>query len=198
ASPTLTGTSSGVTDDDEDEDDDHDDDDVVSVTVRDERGTVLCTAKNVSSGHWSCRVSTKLADGTHVFTATASRDGSTSPVSNPDVVVVKTSIAAPTIDQIQSPSAVNHPVFSGTGEAGAVVSVSGTGLAAELRAVVSLAATSAAVCQASVSSTGKWTCTAPSFADGTHTVSAVQQDSLGNVSAPASMTFTIDTSVAPP
>lgn len=183
ATPLLAGTSSEVTDGEEDDDGDRDGDDIVALTVRDESGAVVCTVMNLSNGRWSCRVPTKLSDGTHVFTATVARDGSTSPVSNPDVVVVKTSIAAPTIDQIQSPTAVNHPVFTGTGVPGAVVAVSGTG---------------ATVCQASVNASGKWTCTAPALADGTHTVSAVQQDALGNVSAPVSMTFTIDTSVAPP
>src|SRR5437868_335615 len=190
-SPLLTGTSSEVTDEDED------DDDIVAVTVRDERGAVVCTVKNVSDNHWSCRVATKLADGTHVFTATATRDGSTSPESNPNVLVVKTSIAAPTIDQIKSPSVVNRPVFTGTGEAAAVVSVSATGTASGASALVS-ASVAGAVCQASVNASGKWTCTAPASANGTHIVSAVQQDALGNVSPSVSMTFAIDTSVASP
>src|SRR5437868_289342 len=140
AVPVLTGSSCEITDEDED------DDDIVTVTVRDNGGAVVCTVKNLFDHDWSCRVPTKLADGTHVLTATVTRDGSTSAVSNADVVVVKTSVAPPSIDQIGTPSAVNRPVFTGTGESGAVVSVSRAG---------------AAVCQASVNAAAKWTCTAP-------------------------------------
>jgi OOP family OmpA-OmpF porin len=185
ASPLLTGTTSVSKDDDDGDDDgDDDDDDGVSITVRDTNGAAVCTVSRVSKSTWSCRVSTKLADGTHVLTASATREHSTSAISNPDVFVVKTSIAAPTLDQIASPSGVTKPVFTGTGEPGAVVSV---------------ALGTSSICQGSVNAGGKWTCTAATaMADGTYTVSARQQDTAGNVSASASMTFTIDTSVPTP
>jgi outer membrane protein OmpA-like peptidoglycan-associated protein len=196
AFPVLTGTSKGGDGDDDDDDDHHD---AVTIVVRDTGGAVVCTVNDVSANTWSCRVPAKLADGTHVLTATASCEGATSPLSNADVVVVKTSIGTPTIDQIVSPSAVNRPVFTGTGESAATVSVSEPSSSAGAQSGTSLTSQSATLlCQASVNAAGKWTCTAPTLADGTHTVSAQQQDSIGNVSASVSMTFAIDTSVSPP
>src|SRR5713101_2258630 len=102
SSPVLTGTSSVYSGTDEDEHrqgedgDDDDDDDPVSLTVS-ENGKALCTVANVSSRQWSCKVSSKLADGSHLLVATVKRGDSTSPPSNPDLFVVKTSIAAPTV-----------------------------------------------------------------------------------------------------
>src|SRR5713101_723658 len=126
SSPVLTGTSSVYSGADEDkhrqgedgDDDDDDDDAPVSLTVS-ENGKALCTVANVSSRQWSCKVSSKLPDGSHVLVATLKRGDSTSPQSNPDVFVVKTSIAAPTVDPVPTSSSVNRPVFSGRGEPGA-------------------------------------------------------------------------------
>jgi OmpA-OmpF porin, OOP family len=195
AFPVLTGTSSVVTEWDGDEEPGHEEedvDDLVTLTVT-ENGRTVCTVKNVASPQWSCAVTARLIDGTHVLTATITRDKSSSAASNPNVFVVKTSIAAPTIDQIPSPTNVNRPVFTGTGEMGAVVSISRPGTSS-----VSALASAVVVCQASVDTNKKWTCTAPTLADGTYTISATQQDAAGNVSAPASMTFGIDTTVPPP
>src|SRR5258706_426838 len=91
--------------DDEDDNDDEDGGDhaPVSVTVS-ENGKALCTAANVSSRQWSCKVSVKLADGYHVLVATLKRGNSTSPQSNPDRFLVKSSIPAPTPDQGPTPS----------------------------------------------------------------------------------------------
>src|SRR6266851_5586376 len=174
SSPTLTGTSSVCSGSDDDDDDDDGD---VSLSVS-ENGKTLCTVAKVSSRQWSCRVSSKLADGSHLLVATLKRGNSTSPPSNPDLFVVKTSIAAPTVDQVPTPSNVARPVFSGRGEPGAVVSVTRSG---------------SPLCQATVSAGGSWTCTSPTLADGTHTASVTQQDAAGNVSTAVTVTFVIDT-----
>src|SRR6267143_549541 len=163
---------------DEDDGDDHDDDGAtVSLTVS-ENGKTLCSVANVSSRQWSCKVSSKLLDGSHLLTATSKRGNSTSPASNPDRFVVKTSIAAPMLDAVPTPSNVNRPVFSGRGEAAALVSVTASG---------------AVLCQVAVSASGSWTCTPPTLEDGTHTASATQQDAAGNVSTAVTVTFVIDT-----
>jgi len=166
--------------DDCDDDDDHDDDDddvrVVSLTVS-ESGKALCSIANVSSRQWSCEVSSTLADGSHLLVATVKRGGSVSPLSNPDLFVVKTSIAPPTFDQVPTPSNVSRPVFSGRGEPGATLSVKESGTL---------------LCQATVAAGGAWTCPSPQLADGTHTASASQQDAAGNVSTSVSVTFAID------
>jgi len=170
----------GDCDDDDDDDDDRDGDydvAIVSLTVS-ENGKALCTIANVSDRQWSCKVSSKLAEGSHVLVATVKRGDSTSPPSNPDLFVVKTSIAAPTVDPVPTPSNVARPVFSGRGEPAAAVSVKESG---------------ALVCQAAVSAAGAWTCTSATLPDGTHTASVTQQDAAGNVSAAVTVTFVIDT-----
>jgi outer membrane protein OmpA-like peptidoglycan-associated protein len=183
SSPVLTGTASVYSktgkhhDGEHDDDDDDDDDATVSLTVS-ENGKALCSVANVSSRQWSCKVSTKLADGSHLLTATLKRGNSTSPASNPDRFVVKTSIGVPTLDPVPTPSNVNRPVFSGRGEAAALVSVTASG---------------AVLCQAAVAASGNWTCTPPTLQDGTHTASATQQDGAGNVSTAVTVTFVIDT-----
>src|SRR5207248_2820459 len=106
------------------------------------------------------------------------RGDSVSPASNPDVFVVKTSIAPPTFDAVPTPSNVSRPVFSGRGEAAAVLSVKESGTL---------------LCQATVSAGGCWTCISPALPDGTHTASASQLDAAGNVSSSVSVTFAIDT-----
>ncbi len=176
SSPVLTGTSS-ATSDDEGDDHDDDDDEVVSLAVS-ENGKVLCSVANVSSRQWSCKVSSTLADGSHLLVATVKRGDSVSPPSNPDLFVVKTSIAAPTLDQVPTPSNLNRPVFSGHGEPAAVVSVTESGTP---------------LCDATVSAGGAWTCTSPALPDGSHTASASQEDTAGNVSSSVSVTFVIDT-----
>ena len=196
SSPVLTGTSSlysgggedgdhhrgngtGQGDDGDHDDDDDDDDDkaVVSLTVS-ENGKALCTVAKVSSRQWSCKVASKLPDGSHVLVANVKRGDSISPQSNPDAFIVKTSIAAPTLDQVPTPSNLNRPVFSGHGEAAALVSVKESGTLQ---------------CQTAVSAGGAWTCTSPTLGDGTHTASATQQDAAGNVSSAVTVTFVIDT-----
>src|SRR5712692_9475884 len=176
SSPVLSGTSS-ATSDDEGDDHDDDDDEVVSLAVS-ENGKVLCSVANVSSRQWSCKVSSTLADGSHLLVATVKRGDSVSPPSNPDLFVVKTSIAAPTLDQVPTPSNLNRPVFSGHGEPAAVVSVTESGTP---------------LCDATVSAGGAWTCTSPALPDGSHTASASQEDTAGNVSSSVSVTFVIDT-----
>jgi hypothetical protein len=165
--------------DKEDEDDDEDGGDhaPVSVTVS-ENGKALCTAANVSSRQWSCKVSVQLPDGYHVLVATLKRGNSTSPQSNPDRFLVKSSIAAPTMDQVPTPSKVTQPTFSGHGEPGATVTVRESGTV---------------LCQATASAGGSWNCTSPPLGNGTHAPSATQQDSAGNVSGSVTVTFVIDT-----
>ena len=172
SSPILTGTSSVVS-----EDEDDDEDDIVSLSVI-ENGKVICTIRSVTYDQWACPLSTKLPEGSHLLTAVIKKEGSTSATSNPDLFVVKTSIGAPTMDQVPTPSNVSQPVLSGHGEPGAVLSVTDAGTL---------------LCAATVSAGGSWTCTPATLTDGTHTASATQQDDAGNVSGAVTVTFVIDT-----
>ena len=103
------------------------------------------------------------------------------PSGNPNAFVVKTAIARPTLNAVPTPTSVSIVPFSGTGEPGAALTVA---QGAEI------------VCQAAVSPGGAWSCTAVKpFADGPQSVSATQKDAAGNLSAPASASFVIDTHV---
>src|SRR5882762_7386834 len=100
SSPLLTGTSAVYSgsggddrthgDDDGEDDDDDDDGAIVSLTVS-ENGKALCTVAKVTSRQWSCKVASKLPDGSHVLVANVKRGDSISPQSNPDAFIVKTS-----------------------------------------------------------------------------------------------------------
>src|SRR5713101_4896838 len=194
SSPILTGTTSVFTGSCKDkhchgEDGDDDDDAPVSLTVS-ENGKALCAVANVSSRQWSCKVSSKLADGSHLLVATVKRGDSTSPPSNPDLFVVKTSIAAPTVPPpptIDSPAdgsevEDSRPVLTGRTAAGTTVQVTLDG----------------AIYAAQVAPDGKWSLL-PSAAlpFGSHHVSAAAIDGDQNVSDPAQSTFrTVESGVA--
>ena len=175
-SPTLTGTISVCGDEDCDADVDDND----GFLVVSEKGQTLCTLHPFNAGAWACKLSSKLADGPHVLTAVVSFAGISSPSSNPDVFVVKTSVGAPTVNSVPTPTNLNQIVFSGTGEPGATITVSESGNV---------------ICQATVRADGTWSCTSNSLPDGSHTVSVTQTDAAGNVSSAAQVTFVIDTHV---
>src|SRR5207237_4903416 len=137
-------------------------------------GKAICTIRSVTYDQWACPLSTKLPEGSHLLTAVIKKEGSTSATSNPDLFVVKTSIGAPTMDQVPTPSNVSQPVLSGHGEPGAVLSVTDAGTL---------------LCAATVSAGGSWTCTPATLKDGTHTASATQQDAAGHVSRTVAVSF---------
>jgi outer membrane protein OmpA-like peptidoglycan-associated protein len=170
----ATGTVSASSD--EDGDGDMDDNDA-SLLVS-ENGKALCTLHPFKSGQWACRLPARLADGPHLLTAAITQGKTSSPISNPDSFVVKTSIAAPSVNAVPSPSSVSSPVFSGRGEPAATLLVMES---------------SALLCQSAVAASGGWTCTASSLSDGSHIASASQTDAAGNVSSAVTVTFVIDT-----
>ena len=150
-----------------------------------ENGVVLCTLDPVTSTNWSCPLTHPLADGPHLLTADvdcgAACDSGTSPDSNPNPFVVKTRVATPTVDPIPSPTTLNRPAFSGTGEPSALVTV-----------VDSVAA--GTLCQATVAAGGRWSCTVSQpLGDGRHSLLVTEQDQAGNKSGAATISFVIDT-----
>ncbi|NOK08044.1 Ig-like domain-containing protein [Corallococcus exercitus] len=152
-----------------------------TVTVR-EGTTVLCTTTANGSGAWSC-TSSQLTDGTHTISATA-RDaaGNTGPASTSVPFTVDSTppvapvIASPTSGQTV---ATQTPTLSGTAEANSTVTVrEGTTV----------------LCTATANSSGAWSCTSSTLADGAHTVSATARDAAGNTGpASTSVPFSVDT-----
>ncbi len=162
-----------------------------TVTVRDELGRVLGTATADARGEWSVAAGT-LPDGRH--TATAEQVDRFGRPSAPTSVSWTSDATAPDALTVASP-------LGTVAVRDTVPAVSGAG--AEPGATVRLLAADGTVLA-----------TAPAAADGTFalapvalpagtpegplTVTVVQVDAAGNVSAPAPVQLTVDTSAAPP
>jgi hypothetical protein len=144
--------------------------------------TSLCTS-TVAGGVWSC-VPVALTDGSHTVTATQTdAAGNVSAASAAVSFTIDTAAPAPPV--ITAPvdgttTATASPTITGTGDAGAAVTV--------------LAGTTI-LCTAAVVGT-TWTCTPAALSDGTHTITATQADAAGNASGlSAPVTITVDTTV---
>ncbi|MFC0197083.1 Ig-like domain-containing protein [Microbacterium arthrosphaerae] len=124
-----------------------------------------------------------LADGSHTVNAVAADAvGNTSPVSNTNTFTVDTTApAAPVVvaPANGSTTADSTPTISGTAVPGSTVTVRIDG--------------SAIAPTATADGSGNWM-TAPTLADGSHTVNAVAADAVGNTSPVSNTnTFTVDT-----
>ena len=162
------------------------------ITLKDAAGTTICTATVSATSTWSCTPTSPLAPGTYDFTATQKDPvtGLTSPATPVAKVTVDT--VAPSAPIVTSPitgtTTTNPlPVFVGTGEAGAKITIKDEA--------------GNTVCTTIVTATGTWTCpfTVPQT-EGKHTYLVFQTDIAGNPSAnfsPIVITFDIDTDSAP-
>jgi hypothetical protein len=162
-----------------------------TVTVKDEDGNVLCTdVADPTTGEWACDVPADKAldDGDHTLSVMATDPaGNTSPATTVDTTTDTDKPDAPAVTSPANGSSIkdNTPTITGTGEAGAKVTVKdgNTVLCSDVL----------------VGNDGKWTCTVPDdkkLSDAPHTLTATQTDPAGNVSDPTTVTTTVDT--APP
>ncbi len=164
------------------------------VIIRD--GTTLLGSVTASgTGSWSFTPATALSEGSHTFsiTATDAAGNVSSSVSSTAIIDTvapgavtglaaannngSTAIVIPN----NSVTSDNTPLLTGSGEAGARVTI--------LDGNVALGT-------AIVSSNGSWSFVSPVLSEGIHTLNVTQTDAAGNVSPPASITLTVDT-VAP-
>lgn len=160
-----------------------------TVTVIDETGAVVCTAIVVSnpiaSGTWSCESTISFADGNKTFAASQSdRAGNTSAESAPvDVTILVAIPEAPVIESPEDALVTNEPnvTVAGTGTAGFLVTVRDTD--------------GSTLCTVTVEADSTWACApASGFAEGTHTVTAVQTDPTGDASPVSNeVAVTVDT-----
>ena len=147
-----------------------------------DNGVVVCTTIVATDGTWICTPTSDLVDGAHTITAIAIDNvGNTSEPS--EELTYTVDAIAPPAPIINTPTDTGlvgkRPVFSGTGEDGAVVEVSENGVVLCITTVVG----------------GGWNCKATAdLDDGPHTVTAKATDSVGNVSViSTSRNFTVDT-----
>ncbi|MDN4615835.1 Ig-like domain-containing protein [Leifsonia sp. F6_8S_P_1B] len=146
-----------------------------TVTVTAETGA-SCTFPADSTGQWGCVLTGRLPDGPHTVTATqvAGFSSERSAKSAPFRIVVDT--VAPAAPRITSPAAGTRltpgapAAFSGTGEEGDAVTV-----------YASTDSGTSVLCTVAVMG-GAWSCSG-SLPEGAYTVSALQRDRAGNVSA---------------
>jgi hypothetical protein len=149
-----------------------------------EDGLPVCSTTVRQDGTWGCSPALPLLPGDHTFTVTAEDE-----VGNTDTATTTFTIdptggdtsppAAPVITSPAQGASVQDttPLISGTGEAGATVTVTEG---------------STVLCTAVVAGNGTWSCS-PTVALplGPHTVTATQADAEGNVSPADSVSFTI-------
>jgi large repetitive protein len=157
-----------------------------TVTITDASNAVVCSATVAADKSWSCTPSTALTDGTYTLKATQTDlAGNTSAASSPVTVTVDTvNPAKPAISSPTSGAAINDstPTVSGTGEAGATVTVKDS--------------SGNTVCTTTVAAGGAWSCTTSTLADGAQTLTVTQADAAGNTSAPSDpVSLTVDTGI---
>lgn len=150
--------------------------------------TVVGTVTVDSSGNWSWRPGSDIAEGSHAWTATATDEaGNISDPSSAITIVVDTlAPATPAISAVGGEPNGGYitdttPTVGGTGVNGETVIVYNNGI--ELGRVVV--------------ANGEWSLTLPTQTDGPLNITVVGVDAAGNLSAPSTVfTVTLDT-VAP-
>ncbi|MGO4300724.1 Ig-like domain-containing protein [Leifsonia sp. RAF41] len=145
-----------------------------SVTVTADTGAA-CTFPADSNGSWGCVLSGDLTDGRHTVTATQVADFSSQRSATSDRVSIDVDRTAPAAPSITTPTAGSPApgaplAFGGAGETGAHVTL-----------YASTDQGAAVVCTADVVA-GAWSCQG-SLGTGAYTLSALQRDAAGNVSA---------------
>jgi outer membrane protein OmpA-like peptidoglycan-associated protein len=148
--------------------------------------SVLCQATVSAGGRWSCMAAEPLADGPHaVSVRQQDAAGNTSSAVSATFVVDTHVPGSPTLDAPQTPTADPRVTFTGTGEAGAQVSV--------------LDSYSRLLCSATLVAGSGWSCTPTSgVADGDYLVTAFQVTAVGKRSGPsASVPLSVRTLLAP-
>ncbi|WP_245331925.1 Ig-like domain-containing protein, partial [Bradyrhizobium sp. NAS80.1] len=140
------------------------------------------TATANGSGSWALTTS-KLSDGVHNLTATATVSGQTSAASSAFSITVDTH--APTAPVLASDSIVNtnHVLLSGTAEANSSITVyDGTKV----------------VGTATAGANGDWSVTTSALSSGSHVLKATATDAAGNVSAKSHPLDPVIPAPAPP
>ena len=155
-----------------------------TVVVKD-GATTICTTTVDATGNWSCTPSTPLSSGAHSLIATVTDSGGGSMNSPARSFTIDN--AAPIAPTVISPTngsttANTTPLIAGTAEPGSTVSVTDGG---------------APVCTAIADASGNWSCSPSTpLVNGAHALAVTATDPAGNISAPTTRPFTVDT-VAP-
>jgi len=156
-----------------------------TITVRDKNGDTVCTATVQADLSWSCTPSSTqaLSDGDNELTATETDVlGDEGTPSSPIALQVNTNPPAITVPGAGMTVVTDTPIISGTGQVpGDTITVTDEN--------------GNTVCTAVVHADKTWTCMpGTALGDGSHTLTAVEQDSDGNTGTPSTpIPFTVDT-----
>ncbi|WP_237712974.1 Ig-like domain-containing protein [Serratia sp. M24T3] len=163
-----------------------------TVTVSD-GGIVLGTATAGSDGTWSFTPTDPLTEGSHSFTTTVTdAAGNVSDPSAPFDFTVDTTPPAIASDVVLSNNDGSTPVVIADGGLtnDSTPLVTGT---AEPGSTVTISDGTTVLGSVSVDSTGNWSFTSPTLAEGDHSLTTTVTDPAGNISDPsAAITFTVD------
>lgn len=164
--------------------------DVINITdtVNGGTPTIVGTVTVDSNGNWSWRPDSNIAEGSHVYTATATDEAGNVSDASPAIAITVDTVApaTPAISAVGGEPNGGYitdttPTVGGTGVNGETVIVYNNGV--ELGRVVVV--------------NGEWSLTLPAQTDGPLNITVAGVDTAGNVSAPSSVfTVTLDT-VAP-
>ncbi len=179
--PTFTGSAGALTGDHP----------VVAVVIK-QGGSVVNEAKSVSvsGGKWSYTVPSgaSLADGAYTVQVSQSDAAGNVGLVGPVAFVVDTNAPKPTIDPLASVTNDSTPRFTGT--AGTRVLDDNTVRLAIYKGTTIVGTPVAESAEVPVSS-GAWSYTAPTLADGTYTAQVEQQDKA-NERGTSAIVFTVD------
>jgi len=142
------------------------------VTVAD-GGVLVCQTTVSPGGRWSCAGLDPLSDGPHSISITQQDAAGNTSTAVTTTFVIDTRIpAAPTLDAPATPTSNPLVTLTGTGQAGALLSVTDS--------------YSRLLCTATVSGVGAWSCTpAGGVADGDYLLTALQTTPVGKTSGPS-------------
>ncbi|NDG99237.1 MAG: hypothetical protein EBY11_15025, partial [Proteobacteria bacterium] len=162
------------------------------------------TAQVVSDGTWTITLGSALAQGIHSLTVvTVDPANNTSQTSGALAITIDTTSAAPTSLDLDTTSDTagptgttvdnltydTTPTITGTAEAGSYVTLYDTGGTT----VLGTAVTSGTITQGAAGTTGTWSITSSTLADGIHSLTAKALDGAGNLSsASTALSVTID------
>ncbi len=167
-----------------------------TVTVRD-GNVVLGTAIVGSNGSWSF-TTPALSDGNHSLTTTVTDSaGNTGPASAAIVVTVDTTAPAAIGDLqvIDNVGASQGPLTSGATTDDNTPTLSGSG---EAGALISIYDGSTLLGNTLVGANGSWSFTTPALSNGSHSLTVTQTDAAGNVSsATAEFVVNVDAALPP-
>jgi len=156
-----------------------------TVTVKDGDGNTICSTTVAAGGNWTCTPKSPLPTGTVTLTPTqVDSQGNQGPAGDPRTITVNTT--APSIDPL-GPTNNPQPPISGTG------TVSGDKVTVK-------DGDGSTVCTATIQADGSWSCTPSNpLPDGTHNLTATEQDSSGNNGTPsAPVAVVIDAALPKP